>query len=310
MILHPELEGMSHLNWLMFGQPEKLEEHLSIGAVALAGSHYVLPAEFLKLANNQKDLYTLSRMGLFSHKGEAGVNCATYRTRDYMVSGLVESEKGEFGHQVHVGQVILDWGIPVFVTCFDNQSEHTRPSYWGGQYRNPKTIAYKNLLAYICKVEGVVGYTHCYFPFHQFDSVKRRNKWLFGCINQSYIALYSKKPYIRIEEGIFKDRELLCMEKQNIWLIEMGNQETWGSFDGFIEAVEHAELIEVGEDIIYHSPSIGVMELGWDRVCRINQQPILDKPFPLIQNDFCYGDYGTGMTRYKTADDKEKALFF
>jgi hypothetical protein len=35
-------------------------------------------------------------MGLFSYKGEAAVNCATYRTKDYMVSGLVESDKGEF----------------------------------------------------------------------------------------------------------------------------------------------------------------------------------------------------------------------
>lgn len=296
MILHPELEGMSHLNWLMFGQPKKIENHLSIGAVALAGSKYSPHPEVVDIANREEPLYTLSRMGLFAKRGKAGVNSATYRTKEYMVSGLVESQKGEFGHQVHAGQVILDEGIPVFVTCFENKAEHTRPSYWGGQYRVPKTVAYKNVLAYIFQIEDVVGYTHCYFPFDAFDRVEERGQWIVGCKNDAYIALFSLKPYKRVKEGMFKDKELLCMEKKNIWLIEMGSKEQWGSFEEFVSRIEHAKMVGEGEDLIYHSPSVGAMELGWDRVCTVGHQPIIEQDFPLIQNPFCYGEYGKGMS--------------
>jgi hypothetical protein len=120
MIIHPELESMSHINWLLYGEPEKTIRRLAIGALALASSSYRPDPVFEEIAHDRGELYTLSRMGLFPHQGLGGVNCATYRTADYVVSGLVQSKAGEFGAQVHAGQVTLDGGLPVFVTCFDN----------------------------------------------------------------------------------------------------------------------------------------------------------------------------------------------
>ncbi len=298
-IMYPETEPMSHINWLLFGQPKVLTDKVSIGTVALAGSKYTPPAAGEIIANSQEEMITLTRMGLFPHMGLGGVNCATYRTKDYMVSGLVESNKGEFGHQVHAGQVLLDGNVPVFVTCFDNKSETTRPSYWGGQYRTPNTVAYKNILAYIYKIEDLVGYTHCYFPLNQFDAVVERGKWLFGYKNDAYIALYSLKPYTKVSEGSYKDRELLCLEKRNIWLIEMGNKERWGSFERFMGAVAKARLLEENEDVLYDSPTSGTIELGWDRVCTVNGVPVREKDFPLIQNPYAQGEYGSGITYLK-----------
>jgi hypothetical protein len=309
MIIHPELESMSHINWLLYGEPKNIIRRLSIGALSLASSSYQPDPAFEEIAHDREDLCTLSRMGLFPLQGLGGVNCATYRTADYMVSGLVESKAGEFGAQVHAGQVILDGGLPVFVTCFDNKSETTRPSYWGGQYRIPKTITHKNILAFICHVEGPLGFSHCYFPSADFDETAEGGNWLFGRRNNAYIALYSLKPYESVREGAFKGRELLCMDKNNIWLIEMGGKEKWGSFEKFMQATVEAPLKEDGEGVLYESPVNGFLELGWNRVCKIKGVPVLEKDFPLLDNRYGRGEYGAGIFRWKT-NARERILNF
>jgi hypothetical protein len=296
-VIHPELEPMSHINWLLFGEPKLLrEDKLSLGAAALLDSAYTPDAALETIANSEDEWYTLTRMGLFPHEGLGGVNCATYRTKDYMVSGLVESNKGRHGHQVQAGQVLLDGNVPVFVTCFDNKSETTRPSYWGGQFRMPKTITHKNVLAYIYKIDETAGYTHCYFPAGQFDETFEEGKWLFGRKHNAYTAVYSLKPYEKTVTGKYKNRELVCFEKHNIWLIETGNQAQYGGFTAFIQAVSRAGMNEMEEDIEYVSPSVGVMRLGWDQTCLIGGKPALETNFPLIRNGFAEGEYGSGLT--------------
>lgn len=309
-VIHPELEAMSRINWLLFGNPQLLrDDRLSIGAAVLADSGYTPDPALEAIANSEDELYTLTRMGLFPNEGLGGVNCATYRTKDYMVSGLVESHKGRFGHQVQAGQVLLDGNVPVFVTCFDNKSESTRPSYWGGQYRMPKTIACKNVLAYIYKIDDEVGYTHCYFPAGQMDETLATGKWLFGRKRDAYVAVYSLKSYMKTGSGKYKDRELLCLEKRNIWLIEAGSRAQYGTFASFVQAVSQAKLVEREEDIAYESPSVGTMRLGWDETCTIGGKPALEGNFPLIRSRFAEGDYGSGVT-YLQLGGRQKILNF
>lgn len=309
-VIHPELEAMSHINWLLFGQPKLLrEDRLSIGTVVLMDSNFTPDPAMETIANSEDEWDTRTRMGLFPHEGLGGVNCATYRTKDYMVSGLVESHKGRFGHQVQAGQVLLDGNVPVFVTCFDNKSETTRPSYWGGQYRMPKTVTYKNVLAYIYKIDEPVGYTHCYFPSGQFDETFETGKWLFGRKCNAYVAVYSLKPYVKTQTGKYKNRELLCFAKRNIWLIEVGNQAQNGDFMAFIQAVSQARMNEMEEDIKYNSPSVGMMRLGWDQTCLVGGKPALEKDFPLIRNGFAEGEYGSGLT-YLQLGGRQKILNF
>jgi hypothetical protein len=299
MILNPELESMSHINWLLFGKPDKLLAFTSIGALALASSSYEPDLLFSEIARDNEDFHTVSCMGLFPNDGSGGVNCSTFRTADYMLSGMVESKMGKQGNQVHAGQVTMDGKIPVYVTCFDNDSENTSPSYWGGQYRNPKTIAHRNILAYIYHIEGPVGFTHCYFPFNKFDEIEEKGKWIFGRKTNAYIALYSLKQIIKTKTGSNRDKELLCMEKNNIWLIEMGRTKDYGNFNAFQSAILNASLIEEGEDIIFQSPSNGKIELGWNRICKINNTPFTEKPFPLISNKYGYSEYGSGIFSLK-----------
>ena len=308
MVIHPEYEAMNPINWLLYGMPEKMAERFSIGAAALATGSYAPPPELEKIARSQEPLESLSCMGLFPHEGLGGVNCSTYRTRDYMVSGLVGSKAGQHGAQVHAGQLFLD-GIPVFVTCFDNKSPTTRPSYWGGQYRIPKTIAKGSFLAYIYDIKESVGYTHCYFPQNAFDEVVKKNGWLFGRKNDAYGGVFSLKGYTETEGGSYRDRELLCLEKKNIWLLQAGSRSEFGSFEAFVQRVLEGFMKVDGEDLTYESPLNGRFFLSWPDSCTCDGVPLPEKAYPLIKNDFCFADYGTGIARLKLGG-RERCLNF
>jgi hypothetical protein len=308
-IIYPELESMRTMNWLLFGLPKILTRKLSIGAVSFASSRYEPLPIWEQVAASKEPLFTRTRMGLFPASGTGGVNTSTFRTEHYMVSGLVESKKGEFSAQAQAGQILLDGGVPVFVSCFDNKSRTTRPSYWGGQYRMPKTIAYRNVLAYIYDIDSVAGYTHCYFPTKQFDQVEERNGWLFGQKGDAYVAVYSLKPYDQVTEGEYGGRELLCMDKQNIWLLEAGSVQEWGSFESFMQSTSDAYIEVLGEDLVYTSPSIGKLELGWERVCTVQGKPVLEDDYPLIDNPYAFGEYGCGITKLNLPGSKKMLNF-
>lgn len=139
-ILHPELEALRPIIWLLFGQPKSLNQSCSIGAVALATGAYAPSPAVLEMAMDTAPLATRSRMGSFVWNPEAkgGINCLTKRRDDYMVSGMVEARLGPFNAQAHAGQITLKGGVPVFVSCFDNPGPDARPSYWGDNSASPK----------------------------------------------------------------------------------------------------------------------------------------------------------------------------
>ncbi|MCI8622418.1 MAG: hypothetical protein HFG26_01995 [Provencibacterium sp.] len=292
-LMYPETEAVANLNWLLLGEPKRLCEHFSIGATALCGSGYRPPENLEKLA--AVPLWTKTRMGMFQERGGDGVNCSTYRTNRYMVSGLVESRAGEHGGQVNAGQILLEGCVPVFVTCFDNKSATTRPSYWGGQYVMPKTAAYKNFLGLIYKIETVAGYTHCYFPEASFDETACENGWWFGRKGGAYAAVYSEKPAQMVREGDYRGRELLCMEKENVWLLEAGSAEESGSFAEFMGHILAARIVCEKRGLTYDSPSVGHVFLSWDSPCLADGKPLLEKPFPLIGNRYLFSEYGSGV---------------
>lgn len=310
-VIHPELEAISCMNWLLFGRNSQLVRKHSIGSIALAASSYSPDPEWEAIAGEEEDLYTRSCMGLFPRRGMDGVQCATYRTRDYMVSGMVESKAGEHGGQVHAGQVLLDGHVPVFATCFDNKSEMTRPSYWGGQYCNPQMFTRYRVLAYAYKLPEGPGFTHLYFPFALFDEVLEQKGWLFGRKNNAYVAVYSRHPYLKTDYGSYKNRELLCLHKDNIWLMEAGSREQWGSFAQFVQAVSQAELSLLdGGGLLYGSPSSGQISLEYGKPFTVDGKPLSEGRFyPLIDNRFAYSEYGSGVVRFRFPT-REKWLNF
>lgn len=300
-LMHPATESMSRINYLLFGMPRRLTKTLSIGAVALADSAYRPISIGVKMAACET-LETRTRMGLFRHSYQQGVVCSTYRTAHYMVSGLVESKAGEHGAQVNAGQALLEDDVPVFVTCFADRSPTTRPSYFGGQYIIPRTIAYRNVLAYLSHIPGELGFTHCYFPQEQMDEVRREGDWLFGRKGGAYIAVYCSAPYTQVKGGAYNQRELLSLEKEVAWLFELGDVDAWGSFDAFVQAVGAASIGLCGDTLTYCSPSVGELRLSQSGACTHGGQPFVEGDVPMIDNPMMHSEYGSGKVAFSTGE--------
>ncbi|MFS0727524.1 hypothetical protein [Paenibacillus sp. 1P07SE] len=308
MVMHPELESIQAINWLLFGQPDRLAMYLSIGAVALASSAYRPHPGWEAVAASEAPLETRSSMGLFPRESMSGVDSATFRTASYMVSGMAGSKAGERGHQVHAGQVLLNGRVPVFVTSFDSMSEMTRPSYWGGQSIIPDTFAYRNVLAFHYRMEGEPGYSHCYFPMDQLDEVTRLGDWLFGRSGEAYIGVFSGNPYTVTDNGPYRQRELLCLHKTNLWLMEAGSRSESGSFEAFAAAITGARLQREGDVYHYDSPSQGPLKLAYG-ASQIGEAPYKTGAYPLIDNPFAYGEYGSGLVELKPPGGSRRLNF-
>jgi hypothetical protein len=298
-ILHPELEAVRPIIWLLFGLPKSLNQSCSIGAVALATSAYAPSPAVLEMALDTAPLATRSRMGSFAWNPEArgGINCLTNRRDDYMVSGMVEARLGSFNAQAHAGQITLKGGVPIFVSCFDNPGPDARPSYWGGQFRCPKTIVSGDILAYIYDIPDVSGLTHCYFPLPDFDEVAEAGRWLCGRKGDAYVGVYSIKKYNVTGAGAWKNRELLCGEKRNIWILQAGSRNDYGSFEQFRTALRDARITVdggVGESVRYVAPRNGELFLSHRETCTRDGAPVLEKPFPMLENPRGRADYGEG----------------
>ncbi len=295
-LMHPETEAMSRLNWVLFGEPKRLTDSMSIGSVALCTSRFE-PDRVAVMMQKRDTLNTVSRMGLFRGSGQQGVCCSTYRTAHYMVSGLVESKAGEHGAQVNAGQVLLEGEIPVFVTCFGNRSPNTRPSYFGGQYVIPKTVTKRNVMGYLFDIQTVAGYTHCYIPLDDMDETRMSGNWMFACKGGAFIGIYCSEPYSVTDGGSYKQRELLCMKKTVAWLFELGDVDSYASFNDFVSRVSEAPMRSSGADIEYQSPSQGLFKLSYHDVCTCEEEKIARGDMPLIENEFVCSEYGSGKLR-------------
>jgi hypothetical protein len=308
-ILNPENEETARMMWLLTGAPKRYTEEFSgvtAPALHLCESGYY-PPSYIEETAAAENLDTLTRMGIYPHSGLRGVLCSCYRAHDYMVSGMIDSRKGEFGAQVHAGQLLLDKRLPVFVSCFESAAANTRPSYWGGQYRIPRTIAYKNILAYIFRLEDK-GFTHCYFPFEDFDEVAEHNGWIFGRANEAYAAVYCTAPYTVTGSGKYKKRELLCGARNVVWLLEAGSKTLNGTFDEFARSFPEPHIEPPGNAVDYNSPVLGEVRLSWDGKCFAGGKAVTGKEFPLINNKYAHGDYGSGYISLKGCG-YEKLIF-
>lgn len=300
-LMHPYTEKVCRNNYLFFGEPKLLIAGYTIGSVALVDSDYQ-PPEIAEKMERHTPMETRTCMGLFREEMQPGVVCSTYRTAHYMVSGMVESKAGEFGAQIHAGQVLIEGSVPVFVTCFADRSTMTRPSYFGGQYRVPKTIAYRDMLAYIYHIESEAGFTHCYFPQEEFDQVCRSGSWMFGRKGEAYVGVYCSQPFTETSGGVDNHRELLSMAKDVTWIIQMGDKEKWPTFESFMQAMSTSQFTCDAKRLLWHSPAQGQIALSWVEACTHDGQPFRLENEPLLDNPMVHADYGSGKIRFASGE--------
>ncbi len=129
-------------------------------------------------------------------------------------------------------------------------------------HRNVGIIQYRELDAAPLLQEFVQGdYCHVYWPAAEFDEVEARGGWIFGRAGDGFVALWSQHPMEPVEDV---DYELRIETRTNVFVVEMGSAEEYGSFADFVDAVGSASPTVADEIVQYSSPILGAVEAGWE----------------------------------------------
>ena len=226
------------------------------------------------------------------------VNIYTYKTPHYMLSSAQDYRKGYGGDQQHIWQATLAPDAVCFTT-HPGSLENTSTGYWVGSGSLPRVAQIKNLLIAAYNISAMPGiyltnrlfYTHAYFPVDKFDAVEERNGWIFARKGEGYLALYSQNGFALREDGEDAGRELVAEGRRNIWICEMGDVDSSGGFEDFIERVASASLDFSGLHVSFDSPSQGPVEFGWRGPLLHEGSRVRLKGFPRYECPFVRADF-------------------
>jgi len=237
-------------------------------------------------------------------------NTYTYRTPYYQLSGAQDHMKGTNGMQEHIWQATIDKNAFVYTNSPGGLTKDFEQEFVGGW--KPRATFYKNVgviqydratmpleaefLLYLLNLfSGSKFYLHAYFPRWAFDEVENHDKWTFGKKGDGYIALFSYMPARWVS-----DYELRVKGFKNLWIVEMGSLEEYGSFDNFVSIIQQSDIEitpqQLGYDIHYTSPSQGVVTVSWDDPMQVDGNTINLGPYPRFDNVYCYQEFGITRT--------------
>jgi len=212
------------------------------------------------------------------------------------------------------------------------------PGYWSGSASSPRSAQHHAVGIHIYSPNypdgGALGFfdyqpfTHAYLPQDAFDEVLQEGHWTFARKDEVYVALYSwrgtrwqayepselelldfTQSFDLVADGpppaaFAGDPTIAPMGPDNVWIVEVGGPNEFGSFAGFRNAILAAD-VEVTPtptgfnsntdfpgarvqrfDVAYDSPGEGPISFGWegdlvvkDRVVPIADYPRFDNPW-------------------------------
>ncbi len=229
-----------------------------------------------------------------------GVDTYTYRTPSYQLSGAQDFKPSMWAAQVHIWQATLDRDAYVFTTYPGGMEGGYMAGDWTGGFlpratfhRNVGVIQYRR--PEIPLLDGILftDYSHAFFPQNAFDEVVRQGAWTLGRKGGAYVALYSQHPTEWSEEN---DYELIADARENVWVVELGDRERFGSFQAFVDAIL-AATVTANERVEYDSPSLGTVAVGWEGPMTVNGAEVDLGPYDRWDNPYCRQAFGTNVTR-------------
>jgi len=265
------------------------------------------------------------------------VNTYTHRTPDFMLSSALDYRKGAFASQVHAWQATIDANAVVFTThpfraplqsTVWSDDEETG-SYWTGEASMPRSAQHENVGVHIYVPQYPAAspapftffryqnYTHAYFPQDHFDEVVQvpatpEGTWTIGKRGGGYVALYSYRPveWITYDPAIYATNGMVEPfdlrangGPNNVWIVECGREQDWGSFAAFHAAIAAARVgvtpkgpltaVNTQFDVEYESPSQGLVEFGWEGPFTVGGVPISQSDFLRFDNPFSQTQYNT-----------------
>jgi hypothetical protein len=227
------------------------------------------------------------------------VNTYTYRTPFYQLSGAQDFKPGSWTGQVHVWQATLDGQAYVFTTYPGGLEDDYMAGPWTGGFvpratfsRNVGILQYRRPLIPLLDAVLFKNYSHAYFRRAAFDEVAERAGWVMGRKGEGYVALYSQHP---VKWSTENDYELIADAKENVWIVELGDLESSGTFQQFVAGIEASRIV-IGETVSYRSPSRGLVEVGWTGPMTVEGVRVDLGPYDRWDNAYCHQAFGEKST--------------
>ena len=287
------LQGSSAINWMMFGAGEWVNLY-TFPMFLIASSSYKPPEYIYNMAWD----YTPTEIEYRQYT----TNLKVYRTPHYMMSSAQDYNKGIIGPLMHAAQVTMKNNIKITWTCPLSLFEGSgvRPDYWAGNLVNPRIIQKENVMSIIWKdgIDKNAWMSHCYFEVERFEEVRIEKQWFFARQDGGYIAIYSKNPAYISTTGKFANREIICNQSDNIWLVELSSCDDEDSFDSFVDNILNVEIQEIDGGIKYNSPSGGLWTIGWDIEPQIDGESALPNENYMVRSKWLVSEYGSGKYDY------------
>lgn len=199
------------------------------------------------------DINSNNDVEVFYKQGFNEVGCYTYKTRDYMLSTVINYKYKQRGHQQHIMNIsfstdeILLWlnnpGEKVF-------SGDSRPSYWAGNSTNPQIFAKQNVLIYnFDNTTSEVDFTHMYFPTYKFEKFEITDRVAVAENKGSYIGIVSTGSVALTDQGPVANRELKFGGIKGQVVVVIGSKETHGSLENFQASMDQITINSYNESI-------------------------------------------------------------
>jgi hypothetical protein len=150
--------------------------------------------------------------------------------------------------------------------------------------------------------------THAWFPKFSFDEVVEKNGWVIGRKGKGYVALRTLSPatwlppdqewmtklqFKTTKEGMDAAYDYLVESGTSAWICEMGSEAMNGPFEKFVEAITKAKVEGDVEKLTYESPSVGVVETGWDLPLKVGSKEIDLKHELRFDNPYCKAPFNS-----------------
>jgi hypothetical protein len=210
-------------------------------------------------------------------------------------------------------------------------SDPDGPDWWTGSVTNPRVVQMKGaaILAYKPKAFQLALFGHrfhAWFPQDAFDDLpdgirgeppksvaarKERSRqyfpfrkpsacnvetgrWVFGRAGEGYIGLFSGQMPTWTHDGDEACKEIMVKAERNIFIIQVGDSEEFGSYERFIDCVLGARIHINGLnwklsdfECSYDIPNGSRLELHYDDdQVRYAGLPFADDEFPRLESSF------------------------
>ncbi len=233
---------------------------------------------------------------------QQAANMYTYRTSYYQLSGLQDYKPGRNSVQEFIWQASLSNDAYVFANAPGGVNWKGGPFIGGWM---PRAVFHENLgiIQYDHKHEildgkllasladsGLNMFTgnrprnHAYFPKWAFEEVVQKGRWTFGRENGGYVALFSKNPTFWAN-----DYELVALGKSNVWIVELGSENEYTSFEDFINQIRNSDIDiktrGMGFTVSYNSPSQGLATVGWEGDFVVDGA-VIDMDYERFENEY------------------------